>query len=285
MFRHVLMDQATDGDAGTSAGVSTTVTAGGAWAETLGDDLKPWVSGMGLDKLPADQALAKVLPMYRGAEQKLGIPADQILKLPGKDAKPEDWRSVYQKLGAPESPDGYELTAPEGDSGEFLKTASGWFHELGVPKALASGLAEKWNGYVQAAQVAEEGRWNQQFDTEIAALRKEWGDSYDKNVDLSKRVERSLGLNVEQLQGIEKTLGPGVYQKFLHKFGSQLGEHKFTGGGEGGSFGMTPEAARSRIADLKKDAGWTTKYTNGDADAKAEWTRLHQIAFPDQQAA
>jgi hypothetical protein len=247
--------------------------------------MKPWVSGMGLDKLAPDQALAKVLPMYRGAEQKLGVPADQVLRLPGKDAKPEEWKAVYQRLGAPDKPEGYELTAPEGDNGEFLKTASAWFHEIGVPKSQAAALAGKWAEYTQAQKVAMDGQWNQRFDTEVAALKTEWGDSFDKNSDLASRVQRAGGWTTEQLQAMEKALGPKAFMAGFAKFGGMVGEHRFTGGEGEKQYGMSSEGARSRIADLKKDQGWVAKYSSGDADAKAEWTRLHQIAFPDQQAA
>jgi hypothetical protein len=258
---------------------------GGSWADSLDGEMKPWVSGMGLDKLPADQALAKVLPMYRGAEQKLGVPPDQVLRLPGKDAKPEDWRAVWNKLGAPEAPDGYELTPPEGQSDEFLKAASGWFHELGVPKSMAAGLATKWNEHVASEQARMEGVWNQRFDTELTALKGEWGDQFDGNVDFAKRVMRTAGWKTEELQAMEKALGPAAFLKGFSGLGKMLGEHRFVGGEGQKGFGMSPEGARSRIVDLQKDATWMSSYLGGDADKKAEWTRLHEIAFPDQEQA
>jgi hypothetical protein len=42
------------------------------------------------------------------------------------------------------------------------------------------------------------------------------------------------------------------------------------------SFRMIPEAARARISALKADAGWARRYLNGDADARAEMTRLQE---------
>ena len=263
---------------------TTSAANGGSWADSFDADTKGWVSGMGLDKLPADQALAKVLPMYRGAEQKLGVPADQILRLPGKDAKPEDWRQVWTKLGAPEKPEEYGIQAPEGAQGEFLKNAVGWFHELGIPKPMAAGLADKWNGYVAAAQEAEIGKWNQRFDAEVAELKDAWGADYDKHFDLSNRVLRAAGFTPEQQQALEQALGPKVFRQAFAKFGSMVGEHRFAGTeGQGqGGFGMSPEAARQRIVDLQKDQAWQTAYLAGDADKRAEMTRLHEIAHGTQ---
>jgi hypothetical protein len=211
---------------------------GGSWADSLEPDIKPWVAGMGLDKLPEREALAKVLPMYRGAEQKLGVPADQVLRIPGEKATPEEIKAYRTKLGVPDSVDGYGIQAPEGHDGEFLKTASGWFHELGIPKTQAAGLAEKYNAHVQAAQAAELDKWNARHGTEINALKDTWkGDAYDKNLDLAQRVMRQAGFNDEQLKAMERALGPKALLEGFAKFGSSIGEHRFVGDGQNKAFG------------------------------------------------
>jgi hypothetical protein len=270
-----------------STTTNTSVAANGAsWADSFDPDTKAWVSGKGWDKLAPEAVLPELVKGYRGAEKTIGVPADQIVRLPGKDAKPEEWRQVWNRLGAPDKPEGYEIKAPDGDSGEFLKTASGWFHELGIPKPMAQGLATKWNEYVSAQQVAEEGKWNDRFEKEMGELKTEWGADHDANRDLARRVEKATGLKIEQLQGVERALGPKAYQQFLARFGKTIGEHRFVGGeNQTGGFAMSPEAAKQRIADLQKDQTWRSAFLAGDADKKAEWTRLHQVAFPDQQAA
>jgi hypothetical protein len=270
----------------TVATTTTTETPQGSWADKLDGEMKPWVSGMGLDKLPPDQALAKVLPMYRGAEQKLGIPADQVIRIPGKDAKPEDWRAVWSKLGAPENPDGYELPVPEGTDGSFAKTAAGWFHELGVPKSAAAAIAQKWNEHVAGMAGAETESWNKRFDEEMNALKGDWkGDEFAKNSDLAKRVMRTGGWTPEQLSAMERALGPRAFLQGFAKFGGMVGEHRFVEGSTNQQFGMSPEQAKQRINDLQNDKAWQASYLNGDADKKTEWTRLHGIAFPETQQA
>jgi hypothetical protein len=46
--------------------------------------------------------------------------------------------------------------------------------------------------------------------------------------------------------------------------------------------GMTVEAAKVRIGQLKSDKEWVAKYAAGGADQKAEWDRLHKIAYSAQ---
>lgn len=262
-------------------------TAGGAgWADKLDGDLKPWVSGMGLDKLPPDQALAKVLPMYRGAEQKLGIPADQVIRIPGKDAKPEDMRAIWTKLGAPEKADDYGLPIPEGADATFAKTAATWFHEQGVPKAAAVAIAQKWNEHIAGAEASQLDAWNKRFDEEMSALKGDWkGEDFAKNSELAKRVMRQTGWTPEQLSAMERALGPRAFLQGFAKFGGMVGEHRFVTGDSKQQFSMSQSEAKTRINDLSQDKAWQAAYLNGDAEKKAEWKRLHEAAFPDTQQA
>lgn len=221
------------------------------WHDSFDADTKQWIGGMGLDKLPADQALAKVLPMYRGAESKLGVPADKLLRLPKDENDAEGFMQIMSKLGRPEKPEDYGLQAPEGDSGEFVKTASGWFHELGIPKRQAAGLAAKWNEHVQATQNAETERWNARHDEEMTALKGEWqGEAFDKNMDLAKRVMGAFGYTPEQLQAIERAVGPKAMLQGFQKFGAALGEHRFVGDGNANFGGGSID---EQIAALRKD--------------------------------
>lgn len=271
-------------EAATSVSASTTTTTTAAnsptWADSFDADTKQWVAGKGWDKLAPDAVLPELVKGYRGAESKLGISPDQLLRLPGKDAKPEDMRQVWTKLGLPEKPEGYEIQAPEGSDGEFLKMALGKFHELGVPKPMAHGVISWWNEQMAAKQEAEIGKWNQRFDTEVAALKSAWGQDYDKHIDLSNRVLRAGGADTEKQKQLEQVWGPKFFREFFAKFGGMVGEHRFVGGeNQQGQFGMSAEGAKQRIADLNKDAAWKAAFLNGDADKKAEWTRLHEVAY------
>jgi hypothetical protein len=262
--------------------------AGGAavdqtWATGFDEETRGWLGGMGVDKLPPDQALAKVIPMYRGAEKKLGVPADRLLALPKDENDADGFRAAMLKLGLPETPDGYGLKAPDGDPGVFLKEATGWMHELGIPKRQAHGLAEKWGGYVQAQQAAREAQLNAQAEKDIEGLKTELGDQYDAGVELARRVRRAAGLSDQEAQQIEDTIGVGRTMKMFAELGRSMGEHRFKGGDGGGTtFGMSPEGARARIVELTKDQGFQSKLFANDLAAKEEWTRLHKTAYPEQ---
>ncbi|MFY8121324.1 MAG: hypothetical protein ACOVK7_08045, partial [Burkholderiaceae bacterium] len=107
---------------------------------------------------------------------------EQGLKLPGKDATPEQWAEFYKAIGAPEKAEDYKLPVPEGDDGAFAKTASEWFKDAGILPQQAEKLAGKWNEFVasqqQAADKVEADRvaaLHAKNTAEQADLRNEWG--------------------------------------------------------------------------------------------------------------
>jgi hypothetical protein len=275
-----------DANTAPSASAAAAQPAGNdpAWVSSYDGDVKGWLDGMGVSKLGEKDALAKIIPMYRNAEQKLGFPSDQLLRLPKDESDVDGFRAIMTKLGKPETPDGYGLTVPDGHPDAFLKTATGWFHELDIPKRQAAGLAAKWNEYVVAQQAAAEDQFIAQADKDIAAMKAEMGEDYDKNVELSRRVRRAAGLSDEEAIAVERAIGLGRAARVFAELGKAMGEHRFHGSDTGSStFGLSVEGAKARIADLRKDTKWQESYLSGDADKKAEWTRLHKIAFPDSE--
>jgi hypothetical protein len=268
------------------------VPAGGAvpaandgWTSSYEGDVKTWLDGMGVSKLTEKDALGKIIPMYRNAEQKLGVPPDQLLRLPKDENDVDGFRGIMSKLGLPENADGYGLSVPAGQSDAFLKQATGWFHELGIPKRQAAGLAGKWNEYVSSQQAAAEAAYDTRFDTEMNAMKAELGDQYDASIELARRVRRAAGVSDEEAISIERAIGPKRTALMFAELGKAMGEHRFHGSDTGSAtFGMSQEGARARIVELRKDTGFVNALTAGDADKKAEWTRLHKIAFPDSES-
>ena len=113
-----------------------------AWYDSFSDEgLKGFVQTKGWD------APEKAIHSYRELEKFIGAPKDQLLRLPKDDTDTEGWDAVWNRLGRPASAAEYKLPLPEGDSGEFAKVASTWFHEAGIPQKAAERLAAKWNEY------------------------------------------------------------------------------------------------------------------------------------------
>lgn len=181
-------------------------------------------------------------PAAAAAQPAAGDDAPPSVTLPGKDATPEQWAEFYKNIGAPDSADAYELPLPEGDDGAFAKTAAAWFKDAGLLPQQATALASKWNEFqgaqVAAAEAAETARL-QAMDTknraEETALKTEWGQKHDENMELAKRAVRQFLPSDKAgniITALEDQIGYAETIKLLHTIGSGLGEHDAAGLGQ-----------------------------------------------------
>jgi len=120
--------------------------------------------------------------------QKL-VGADKI-PVPNKMATDEDWKAVYDRLGRPETPDGYKYNLPKETKLEesTLKAFSEEAHKLGLLPKQAEGIINYYNSIAeqseQAATVNEEAA---RAEAE-AELRKEYGPAYDLKIAQARNL-------------------------------------------------------------------------------------------------
>lgn len=248
-------------------------TSTGAWYDQIQDsDLRGYLQNKGW-KDPGELAVG-----YRNLEKLVG---QDKLVMPKGDSDAEGWNRVYEALGRPKTADDYKLPVPEGQTGDFAKQAAAKFHELGISGKQATALAEWWNSTQGGALEQHQAQLAQRTEAEINSLKSEWGQAWDENVELGRRAAREFGLANDKLTAIENAIGTKELMQLMSRIGRGLTEHEFEGGRTTNSFGMTPEAARARIADLRNDKEWASKYLQGNADAKAEMSRLMSLAYPD----
>lgn len=265
----------TTGQSGNATGDigKTTSTSTGNWYDAIEDgDLKGYVQNKGW-KDPVELANG-----YKNLEKLLG---GEKLPMPkGADDK-EGWARVYDAMGRPKTAEEYKLPVPQGDSGEFAKQAAAKFHELGISQQQANALSEWWNSQQQAQTTGQQTQTQERTIQDMTALKSEWGQAYDENINLGQRAVREFGLDQGKLEALEGAWGTKGMLEFMAKIGRGLTEHGFEGGQTTNSFGMTPEAARSKIAGLQSDKEWATKYLSGNVEAQAEMKRLMSIAYSE----
>ena len=135
------------------------------------------------------------------------------IPIPNKHSTDEDWNEVFKKLGAPDTPEGYQYNFKdqEVDSqqvSEFNKKA----HQLGLLPKQAEGLIKfynEFNGNLAAAQ--EDQAAQAQLNTETE-LKKEYGPQFSKRLDQAKKL--AIG-----------TLGQDFLENTYLKDGSRLGDN------------------------------------------------------------
>jgi len=274
-----------DGGANTGAASVDTGTSDQSWYAGFDEDTQGWMENRGLTKLDPTAALENAVKGFRNAEKYVGTPHEKLLTLPDFDkADKVELDQFYTKLGRPSDANGYELQVPEGQPTEFADFAKTMFHEAGLTDRQAKVINEKWNDYVAGQGESQVEQYQENLKQQDAALRKEWGEAYDDQIDKAKSAAREFGLQENQIDAMEKALGFDGLMKFMSNIGSKLGEDTFiTGGNSNGDFNgkLTPAGAQARIKQLQGDKDWSSKYIAGNIEARAEMEKLMKAAYPD----
>lgn len=165
--------------------------AGTAFA-ALDEDTRGWLQTKGLADVTS---LAK---SARESEKLLG----GMVKLPGKDATPEERNAFLNKLGRPEKADGYQFTVPkdlpeglpyDGDKAKaFMQEA----HAQGLTQAQAQHFhdwyVKEQVGALGSMGEAQKAATQQKATAATEALVKEWGpldgDTAQANFEIADKV-------------------------------------------------------------------------------------------------
>lgn len=118
----------------------------------------------------------------------------QSIKVPKADDPDDAWSGIYEKLGRPETPEGYDvklrdydgqLTWTEG-SEEWLRSAA---HDLGLNSKQTQKLADKYGELILASATEAKKQQNAAIDE----LRGEYGDLYERKITLGERAMKKVG--------------------------------------------------------------------------------------------
>jgi len=250
---------------------------------------EPWYAKIadpdlrGLAELKKWDSPDKALQSYKHLESHMGVPPERLLRLPEKPDDP-GWGEIKSKLGfaAPEKPEDYELPIPEGFDPDYASKVAAKAKELGIPKHMLKGLAEHNNELVKSAlDAAEKADELRQTDA-LAALRADWGGTYEQTMALAQRAEEAVmketGLSPESVEAWRKS-DPAGYYKLQAYIGSKMGEgRRIDGSSPPEQQGhMSPEAAKVRLKERMADRDWFQRWESGDVEARSEFKRLNGI--------
>lgn len=267
------------GDGGTgTGGTGQGAAAPIAWLPNADEATVGYIQNKGWD------APEKLVSSYQNLEKLVGADrAGRTVVLPGDKAEPAEVEAFYSKLGRPAEAKDYKLEVPQGQPTEFADAAKGWFHEAGLSSKQAEALGKHWNEYVAAQTTAAQQKQLETAETDKQALQKEWGAAHAQNLQLAQQTRSQLGVSDEEIDGIAQVLGLKRTIEMFHKLGTRTGEAAFVdGAAQTNGFGsaITPAQAKDRIASLRADKAFVGRYFAKDAEAVAEMTRLHQLAYP-----
>lgn len=254
------------------------------WYEGLDAETLAHATTKGWNVPDAAVAAAAAVKAHFGAEKLIGHPADQVLKLP-KDAADPAFQGVYDRIFsmvAAKTPEDYKfdgIDIPEDDQKRVRDLAVK--HKLPPAVALdfAADLSARTRGAAETATAAAETT----KAANVAHLRAAYGADHDFKLFGAQRAVEAAGLPASILAHI-MTLPQEEYRKgmdALVALGQKMNEvpmHRGTGTPlVDPTLGLTPDAARERLKTYTTDAGLRAKFTAGDTETIANWTKLTGI--------
>ncbi len=250
------------------------------WTSTLAKEEADYVKNKGWKEPKAILNSYKELEKFRGADEK------SIVKIPSKDAKPEELDAFYNKLGRPESADKYELKIAEGqqiDEGmltEFKQLA----HKRGLKNEDVQALYDWKDAKDKEAVLKYNENRKAEHEKQLNFLKEEWGANYTANEEYARRGGKSLGLSEADMNEIGDAIGTARLYKMLSNAGIVSGEIKRPDTGTNTATSADQEAAIQKINELSANKEFSRKL-NVDKDTATinEWKALHERAYPNKK--
>jgi hypothetical protein len=245
--------------------------------------LKGHVANRGWDKLDANTALAQAVKAHREAEKLIGVPAEQVLRLPKDVNDAEGYGRIYKALGAPADAKEYDFSGVKfADNSElnpeFAEGLRGLAAKIHLPKDAAVEVAKWVASTIDSDEQKETAEYATKLATEKDTLIKNWGANAGVNKIVAQNAATKLGVDAEAMSALEKTVGYAKVMEMFRQIGSKIGEDKFVNNGNGpGSDVMTADQAQAKIDLLAKDEGWMAKFNAGDVQATSEFDNLTKL--------
>ena len=190
----------------------------------------------------------------------------EAIKLPGEEASDEEWAKVYNKLGRPETPEGYELTKTLPEGLDFNEELYNGFieniHTAGLSKKQAHKLYDWYNQECAkinkniSAQI--EAHYKKSVDDAVAVLKKEWGTDYQKNLDSAVAMaNKFLSPATKQYLNASKLGNNPLLIKDFYNLSKQVSGAQMRGDGPSGNVSSLAELEAKMETNLRA-ADYTT---------------------------
>lgn len=158
------------------AAEATTPSESEDWRSVLPPEISADPS---LQHIGSVEAMAK---SYINAQKMVGA---EKLAIPGNWATDEDWALVYNKLGRPEGPDGYDLGETEGDFADWFRETA---HNSGLSARQAQQIASAYQEFAGAfTEASEQQREAHRAEIETE-LRQEFGRDFDNKMERANEL-------------------------------------------------------------------------------------------------
>lgn len=225
----------------------TEPTPSSNWYDTLSPDLKEHPS---VTKYKDINALAKD---YVNLEKTIG---KEKIVVPTDKSTKEEWNEYYKKIGRPDSFSDYETPDLEIEAAikmqdHNLEAFKNKAHELGLNK---KQFAELYGFYHELGQGSYNSALQQSQEMgkkSEAALRQEWGNTYEAKVDGAQQVINKFFKGKEIDPSFKQLANSKGFIQAMSEIASQVGEDVIKGGSIST---VTPKQAQTELNSIIMDS-------------------------------
>lgn len=254
-------------------------------------DTRGYFENRGLHVKTIEEALLDTAKAHREAQKLIGVPQDQLVRVPKADAPEAELQAYRARLGIPSDPKDYVFegvkhadgSAPDQETQDLARDMAA---ALQLPKDKAPALLERLVKLADSGQSEESAVKTAALEQEKTALRANWGDNYAVNEVIAKQAGQALmeaaGMKPEEITAatatIEASIGYAKTMELFRQIGLKTGEGRFVQNNNPANHGlMTRDGAVARLNELKADNAFTKRYMEGDAAARREMDALHLV--------
>ncbi len=197
-------------------------------------------------------------------ERMIGAPADEIVRI-GKNPDAATLRTVYTRLGLPETPDKYEIPTTDGvpQDQNYIAHMRAAFHKAGVPASMVKELVAANDAFAKVAREQAAKDYEANYSADVKALQGEWRAGYDKQMAKASNAAKLLGFSGDAIDAIEGALGFAGTMKLFAGLADKLGEDNFVSGeGRNLQATMTPQEAKAEYDRLSGDREFVAALMN-----------------------
>lgn len=256
------------------------------WYSGFDADTQAYVTARGLADKSITEAFLDTAKGHREAQAYIGVPAEQILRLPKDDTDVEGWGKVWDRLGKPKDITGYDLSAVKVNDAaldeKIAETVRQTALALNLPAAAAPKLAESLAKFISERDSSGATEKAATLVTQKEALKTNWGQNYDANMIIAKGAATALGVTAEQVSALENAVGYDKVLELFRTIGTKIGEDKFVGSGGPNGEGnpaLTKGDAVRQIEELKGDQEFVKAFLAGGTEQTKKMRQLHELAY------
>jgi len=210
-------------------------------------------------------SVAGLARSYQELEKSMG----GRVSIPGAEASGEELAEFYQKIGKPETVDGY--STPEG--------MEEWANEARAIADAANLTAVQWEAFVEAQKAANESQQSmlgKSLEEGHTHLLETHGSKYEEYLELAKRGRDHLTRN-EALSDMVNSMdlkNPQAYE-LLREVGNLMADDSSPNAGEAASDPETEmRAAAARIREILKGEEFTDRHHPANEKVTQEYYTL-----------